>query len=115
MKDPSLVQKLLYSSGFTPTELQRGYDISQALYETHDALKNEEAKLSKAWAEAEMNGDSETMGTIMRQSIVWGVDVGRVIRGGAREIENYRKDIIERRMRPRDIGAYVKATRGGEE
>src|SRR5205807_6666166 len=52
MKDASIPQKLLYSAGFTPTELQRGHDISQALYETHDALKSGEKKLSIAWAEA---------------------------------------------------------------
>ena len=115
MKDPSFVQRLLYAQGFTPVELQRGYDVSQALYETHDALKSEEDKLAKSWAQAEMNGDSESMGVIMRQAMVWGVDVSRVMRAGMKEIDKYRKDIIERRLRPRDIGAYMKVIQGGEE
>lgn len=115
VNDPSLSSRLLYSAGFTPTELQRGYDISSALYETHDALKTEEAKLSKAWAEAEMDGDSQRMGLIMRQGMTWGVDVSRVIKGAMREIDNQRKDIIERHLKPQDIGAWRRAILGGKE
>lgn len=115
VKDPSLTNRLLFASGFTPTELQRGYDVSTALYENHDALKTEEAKLSKAWAEAEMDGDSQRMSLIMRQGITWGVDVSRVIKGAMREIENQRRDIIERHLKPQDIGAWRRVIAGGQD
>jgi len=115
MKDPPLYTKLLYSAGFQPTELQRGYDISTALYENHDALKTEEAKLGHAWAEAEMDGNNERMAMIMRQGMTWGVDIGRVIRNGVHEIEQARKDIIERHLKPTDIPLYRRAVLGGRE
>jgi hypothetical protein len=111
--DPSLTNRLLYAAGFNPKEIQRGYDISNALYENHEALKAEEQKLGTAWATAEMEGNQNQMALIMRQGMTWGVDISKVIKNGMFEIEKHRKDIIERQLRPKDIGAWRKTMLGG--
>ena len=70
---------------------------SSALYQSHQNLKEARKEAWPcSWAEAEMNGNSAQMSTIMRQGMTWGVDIGRVIKEGMFEIEKHRKDIIQR-------------------
>jgi hypothetical protein len=115
VNDPSVSSRLLFAAGFNPTEIQRGYEMSKLLYDKHENLKAQELSLGKEWAEAEIDGNSAKMATIMRQGMTWGVDMSRVIKNGMREISNFRKDIMERSLRPKEMGAWRKVMLGGEE
>jgi hypothetical protein len=59
------------------------------------------------------------MARIMRNAVSQGVDVGSVIHSGMSQLEKQRQDVIERRIRPQDLGKYksmmdLNLSRGGE-
>lgn len=108
LKDMPPMSRWLYAFGFNPVELDRATAISQELYTKHSNMKAAQTKLGNAWADAEQSGRSEQMGLIMRQAVTWGVDVGKVIEEGMREMTRRRLDVVERTMRPADI-PYLRA------
>lgn len=114
-KDVSPAHRVLYSFGFHPTELDRGQAISHELYKKHQNMREQVTSLGKAWAEAQSSGDSQQMATIMRQAMVWGVDVSSVVKSGMAVTDKQRKDVVERQLRPQDIQGYLNAINAGKE
>jgi len=112
IKDVSPAHQILYSMGFNPVELDRGMAISTELYEKKERMKGMVAKLGKAWSDAETRGDGGQMALIMRQAVVWGVDVSSVIKSGMRNLKKMREDIIERQLgSSKNLGAAAAALR----
>lgn len=106
LKDMPAMTRWLYAFGFNPVELDRASAISQELYAKHESMKKLQTQLGNAWADAEGAQRPEQMGLIMRQAIVWGVDVSKVIEEGMRELTKRRMDVVERTMRPVDIPLF---------
>ncbi len=104
VKNVPFMHRVLYGAGFNPTELDRGLAISEELYATKQKMQAQVKQLGDAWSDAEMKGDSRQMGMILRQSVVWGVDVSSVIHSGMRNLQKMRKDLVERQMSPRLLG-----------
>jgi hypothetical protein len=100
------MHRVLYGAGFNPTELDRGLAISEELYATKQKMQAQVKQLGDAWSDAEMKGDSRQMGMILRQSVVWGVDVSSVIHSGMRNLQKMRKDLVERQMSPKLLLGY---------
>lgn len=106
VKDVSNAHRILYGFGFNPVEVDRGQAVSQELYAKHEILKAQVKKLGSAWYDASSRGDGAQMAVIMRQGLVWGVDLSQVIKEGMFQMRQHQQDIIERNLRPRDIGPY---------
>lgn len=115
VKDVPAHHRMLYGLGFNPVELDRGQAVANELWEDQAKHKAQVTKLSQAWADAQRNGDSQTMAVVMRQAMVWGVDVGSIIHGGLKIISNAQKDAVERKLKPADIGKYSAILRAGKE
>jgi hypothetical protein len=107
--------RMLYGLGFNPVELDRGQAVANQLWENEQTHRTQVAKLSKAWADAQRAGDSEGLAVIMRQSMVWGVDVSSIIKGGLHIITNTTKDAVERKLKPADISKYSHILNAGKE
>jgi hypothetical protein len=117
VKDVSVAHRILYGFGFNPVEVDRGQAVSQELYATHEKLKAQVKKLGSAWYDASARNDGAQMAVIMRQGMVWGVDLSQVIKEGMFQMRQHQQDIIERNLRPRDIGPYrsvISVQRGQE-
>jgi hypothetical protein len=117
VKDVPPLHRFLYSVGFNPTELDRGQAISQELFAKREKMTAQVKQLGLAWANAEREGNGQQMSDIMRQSIVWGVDVGEVIKSGMTVLDKQRKDVVERALRPtmlKDYAASLRVQRGEE-
>jgi hypothetical protein len=114
-KDISPAHRVLYGFGFHPTELDRGQAISQELYKSNESRRASITQLGRTFAEAQRLGDSEQMAIIMRQAMVWGLDVSSVIKSSAAIMDKQQKDIVERQMRPQDISGYLSAINAGKE
>jgi len=108
-KDVSPAHRVLYSFGFHPVELDRGQAISQELYSSQEKLRGRVNDLGKAWAHAQTIGNGEQLGLIMRQAMVWGLDASSVIKSAMAIMDKSRKDVVERQMRPQDLGSYISA------
>jgi hypothetical protein len=106
MKNASTMDKIFYSAGFSPTEIDRGQAIANEIYQKHDKMKAQVKQLGDAWADAEVNHDSAGMTRIMRQGMVWGVDVGQVIREGMKNLKKLQQGIIERQLKPKERAQY---------
>jgi hypothetical protein len=111
VKDVPPMHRILYGMGFNPTELDRGMAISNELYEKKQRMLSQVKKLGDAWSDAEIAGNTAQMATIMRQAIVWGVDVGSVVRSGMNNLTKMREDIIERQLTPRMLPTVMNALR----
>ena len=117
IKNVSAVDKVLYSFGFNPVEVDRAQAVAADLYSSHEKMAKQVKQLGLAWAEAETNKDSGQMGLIMRQSILWGVDVSKVLEEGMKGVMKRQKDVMERAIRPADMAKVraLMAVQKGEE
>jgi hypothetical protein len=106
MKNASTMDKIFYSAGFNPTEIDRGQAIANEIYQKHDKMKAQVKQLGNAWAEAEVGHDSQAMTMIMRQGMVWGVDIGQVIREGMKNLKKMQQGMIERQLKPKERAQY---------
>lgn len=100
------VHRALYALGFNPVELDRAQAVSQELYTSQEKMKSQVTKLGKAWGDAQQNKDNAQMAQIMRQAVTWGVDVSAVISSGLTTLDKQTKDVIDRRIKPQDLGKY---------
>lgn len=106
VKNVPPVHRALYALGFNPVELDRAQAVSQELYDSKQKMTAQITKLGTAWAAAEQNKDNAQMAMIIRQGVTWGVDVSSVISSGMNRLEKQRQDVVERRLRPQDLGKY---------
>lgn len=106
VKDVSPVHRALYTLGFNPVELDRAQAVSTELYESQTKMKAQVTAYGKAWAEAELGKDNTSMAKIMRNAVTQGVDVSSVISSGLATLAKERQDVVERRIRPQDLGKY---------
>lgn len=115
LKDATPMQRVLYSFGFNPTELERGNAIAQELYQTHTKMTAKQKSFGDAWADAEANKDSQQMALIMRQAMVSGLDISQVIKEGLKGLRKRQQDVLQRSVRPQDIGLWKSAIAAQEE
>ncbi len=106
VKDVSPIHRALYGLGFNPVELDRAQAVSNEIYESTAAMKKKTTAYGKSWAEAELGKDNAGMARIMRNAVAEGVDVSSVINSGLSLLSKQRQDVIERRIRPEDLGKY---------
>lgn len=117
VKDVPPLHRMLYAVGFNPTELDRGQAVAQELYEHTAKMTAKVKELGNAWAAAEREGNGQQMSDILRQSMIWGVDAGQVVKSGMTVLQKQRMDVIERAMKPnliKDYTAALAAQRGEE-
>lgn len=115
VKDVPASHRILYGLGFNPVELDRGQAVAQELQGNQERHKAQVTKLGVAWAEAQKAGRSDEMAIIMRQAMVWGLDISSVIKSGMTIQTKQSKDLVERKMKPQDIGPYMKVLNAGKE
>lgn len=102
----SVMDRVLYSAGFNPTAYDREMAVANELFADRTKRRAAVAKLGEAWANAQQNGDSDQMRTILRQATVWGVDTSSVIKSGMARISKTKEETVDRNFKPEDIQAF---------
>jgi hypothetical protein len=106
MKNVSTSDRLLYTMGINPVEIDRNLAVAEELFQNKEKMKSQISSLSAAWATAQRSNDSQGMARIMQQAMLTGVDVSSVLRGAMIRLDKDRKDILERNFKPMQIRKF---------
>lgn len=109
------VLKYLHGFGFNSTELDRAQAVSQELYSNKENYRAMVTKLGRNWVDARTAGDTQQMAIIMRQAMLWGVDVSSVMRSAKAIADKQKKDIVERQAKPENLTPYLNILKAGQD
>ena len=115
LQDVSPAYKMLHGFGFNSVELDRAQAVSQELFKNKEAHRAMITKLGRNWVDARTQGDSQQMAYIMRQAMMWGIDISSVMKSAKAIMDKQSKDIVERQAKPADIAPYLSILRAGQE
>lgn len=107
-------QKALYMLGFTPVEMERGLAVAEQLFADRDARLAAVKRLGQAYADAMLEGDSQSMRIVLRQAVVSGVDPSSVLRSAQARADKTEKDILERSFKPKDLDRFKRVLETGQ-
>lgn len=106
LKDVSLGDRLAYAFKFNPVELDKAMAVQTELYADREKRRERVIALGTAFAEAQEEKNSDQMRLIMRQSLIWGIDVSSVLNSAARRLQLREQEAVERLAKPVQLAPY---------
>jgi hypothetical protein len=92
--------------GFQPTQVALQYDIYEHMLENKQEMTQKLALFGDAYAHAMTAGDSQTMGALLRQSMIEGLDVNDVMHSAQRHLRNQGLDMFGRQFNQEQRDQY---------
>lgn len=92
----SPMNKLLYVSGFQPSEIERGFAVFEEMLGDKNSQQKTIRSHGQAMAEALKAGDSEAIDRIVTRAIAEGVDLSSVMRSANARLDKDSKGLLER-------------------
>lgn len=97
VKDVSFAQRVLYTMGLTPVEVEQTFDLSAKIFADTKALRNQVTTLGKQYAEARRYGDWNEMQRIVGISQGLGI-TDRVMKSAATRERRDTQDLTTRNL-----------------
>ena len=105
----SFYQRMMFRLGFNPTEVENAYQASDFLWKQQNALRSRVQEMGRAWAEATLEGDSNTLQQIMNRTFAEGVPLDSVIKSAHSRLAKTKESQAERQFRSQDVEAWRRA------
>lgn len=101
-----LAEKLMYIFGFTPTAVEKNYQVLDKLWRDKEARIAAVRSMGKAWVEAEESGDFDTLTDITRTAMARGVDISSVIRSANARRQAGEVPSVDRGFDPAEVARW---------
>lgn len=101
-----VAQRILYTLGMNPKNVEMGYAISDQLWKEKAEHDKMISTLGKAWAEAETQGQYDEMKRLVLRAVSMNLDVSSVIKSGKRILAKGREQNIEDQFSPKSLYEY---------
>jgi len=105
-------EKAMYTLGFTPVEMERNFAASDRLYQNQKERQARTARLSEAFAQYQMERNSEGMRFVLKESYALGLDVSSILQGAMARVNKMTTPMLERNFSPADLQRYDTVTGG---
>ena len=91
-------EQLLYALGFNPSNVELGYRAQDELWADQEYRLKTTQALGASWAEAELSGDWSGLDKIVKQSIIEGIDLDKVLASARARKEKASVDLFQRQF-----------------
>lgn len=98
ISDITIPERVAFSFGFTPVEVQQYYDLGSELYEKKERLDGRIAQYGELMAQAYREEDYDQIASLARQAVVVGVPIDRVVSSMRRRYSNDMGDSVDRQV-----------------
>ena len=95
ISDVSIPDRVAFSLGLTPTDIERNFDASRILFERQEEMRTAVRRFGAAFLDAQDEGDFDTLRNIARESASMGI-MDSVIRSAQARRANRDTDLIDR-------------------
>lgn len=112
--DAGVMDRLFYSMGLNPVELDKAYAVADELFRERDARQRHIGRLGQAFADAQLNRDSQSMSRILREAYVAGLDPSSVLRSSQARVAKMTTGMLERNFKPADLNRFMRVLGGSE-
>lgn len=103
LKEVGAMEKIWFSLGFNPTQIEKAYAVSEELWADQNAMRQAVQRYGEAMSHAYEQNDVKLMETIAMRASVEGVDLSSIERSAMSRLAKADKDIIQRQFKPEEI------------
>lgn len=103
LKDVGPMQKVWFSLGFNPTEVEKAYAVSDELWKNQENHRAAVQRYGEALYEAYRQNDAREIEVIVRRAMLDGVDVSSLERSAMARIAKDEGDILTRSFDPEEL------------
>jgi hypothetical protein len=103
LKNVGPFDKLLFTLGFNPVEIEKAYALSDELWEDQDAMRKRVSSYGEAMFSAYQDNDMATVDNIVRRATIEGVDISSIERSAMSRLSKSEEDVLTRQFKPEDI------------
>ena len=93
----------LYTFGFTPTDVEKTYDISEQLFQSQKKMREAVTAFGKAWARMETEGDGRGLQELFVRATAQGVSMDSVWRSARAFKSKTGEGLLARRFKDADV------------
>lgn len=106
LDETSVWNKVMFASGFTPNEIERGYATFEGMLKDKEARTKALHIYGTSLAQAMTDGDSEGIDRTLRRAMIEGLDVSSVMKSAQSRMDKASKGMLERNFTDAQRLAY---------
>lgn len=103
LKDQGVMDRVLFSLGFNPVQIEKAYAVSSELWDDQNAMRAAVQKYGEAMAHAFEHDDQKLMETIAMRAVSEGVDLSSIERSAMSRLAKGESDVVNRQFKQEDI------------
>lgn len=103
MKNVGPMEKIWFSMGFNPVQVEKAYAVSDELWKDQAANRAAVQRYGEAMAHAYERQDLKLMDQIVMRATIEGVDISSIERSAMSRLSKAEADVITRQFKPEDI------------
>lgn len=106
LRDVPFSDRVLYSLKLNPVELDKARQVQAELWSDQNKHRARVIELGTAFAEAQIEKNTEQMKLILRQALIWGLDTHSILRSATTRLAKREQDAVTQLSKPRDLAPY---------